>query len=111
MGLWTEARDAGGPFRGPGRGPEFLDALDHVADVTRARFALADDETVLVNEVDGTLPGFPPRETHVVFRTRDGALHRFRVFKRAQEVSEADIPPAWLKAALANVDGFGCNCC
>jgi hypothetical protein len=26
-------------------------------------------------------------------------------------VAEDDLPPAWLKGALADTEGFGCECC
>jgi nitrate reductase delta subunit len=84
--------------------------VERVKEWTRERFGLAPAETVVVAEVERTLPGFPPRETQVGFWTADGTRHHFRVFKPATDVIEADLPPAWLKSALAN-DGFDCECC
>ena len=49
-------------------------ALDHVREWTRMRFALADDETVMVSEIACTVPGCPPIETHVVFWTAAGGI-------------------------------------
>jgi len=50
-------------------------------------------------------------QTVVAFWTNDGTRHRFRVFKSVADVTEEDIPPAWLKAALAADDAIECACC
>lgn len=105
--------DAATTRAGPGasrKGIAHVEALERIKHWTRERFALGDDGTVMVSEVDGTLPGFPPRETQVGFWTADGTRHHFRVFKPAVEVAGADLPPAWMKRALAH-DGFDCECC
>jgi hypothetical protein len=47
----------------------------------------------------------------VAFRTCDATRHHFKVFKRVEEVVEGDLPPSWMKAALAASAGFGCECC
>ena len=110
MSLWSEG---GKPRPGPGavrKGSAHLEALERVKHWTRERFALDERETVMVAEVDRTLPGFPPRETQVGFWTADGTRHHFRVFKPAVDVVEADLPPAWLRKALAD-NGFDCECC
>jgi hypothetical protein len=73
--------------------PEHAAALDRVRAWTRERFALADDAAILVSEVSCALPGCPPRETVVAFWTED------------------DLPPRWLKDALAAIEGLGCECC
>ncbi len=62
-------------------------ALDRVREWTRARFALADDETVMVSELACAVPGCPPIETHVVFWTALGR-HHFKIFKPLAEVIE-----------------------
>ncbi|HUP29667.1 MAG TPA: hypothetical protein VM122_05800 [Usitatibacter sp.] len=110
MSPWS---DAAASRTGPGasrKGAAHVEALEQVKQWTRERFALDEAETVMVAEVGGTLPGFPPRETQVGFWTADGTRHHFRVFKPAVEVAEADLPPAWMKKALAG-DGFDCECC
>jgi nitrate reductase delta subunit len=109
MSLWTDP----GRRSGPGaqrKGPGHLEAVERVKQWTRERFALQDGDIVVVTEVERTWPGFPPRETQVGFWTADGTRHHFRVFKPAGEVVEEDLPPAWLRKALAN-DGFDCECC
>ena len=85
-------------------------ALDHVRGWTRARFALADDETVMVSEIACAVPGCPPLETHIVFWTQAGR-HHFKVFKPLAAVTEDDLPPAFMKNALIALDALDCACC
>jgi len=85
-------------------------ALDRVRDWTRARFTLAGDDTVMVSEVACGVPGCPPIETHIVFWTAQGR-HHFKVFKPLAEVTEDDLPPAFMKSALTFVEGAECSCC
>jgi hypothetical protein len=85
-------------------------ALDRVRDWTRARFALADDETVMVSEVACGVPGCPPVETHIVFWTPAGR-HHTKVFKPLAAVAEDDLPPAFMKNALIFAEGIECSCC
>ncbi len=85
-------------------------ALDRVRDWTRARFSLADDETVMVSEVACSVPGCPPIETHLVFWTALGR-HHCKIFKPLAAVVEDDLPPAFMKNALLMLDGAGCDCC
>jgi len=85
-------------------------ASERVRGWTRARFALADDETVMASEIACTVPGCPPIETHVVFWTASGR-HHFQVFKPLAEVAEDDLPPAFMKDALTWVEGVECSCC
>jgi nitrate reductase delta subunit len=77
---------------------------------TRARFTLADDETVMVSEIACSVPGCPPVETHVVFWTQAGR-HHFKIFKSLAETVAGDVPPAFMKNALVAPEGFDCNCC
>jgi hypothetical protein len=85
-------------------------ALDRLQNWTRARFKLADDETVLVSQIACGVPGCPPIETHVVFWT-DAGRHHFKIFKPLAQVSEDDLPPAFMKNALVALEGFDCDCC
>jgi hypothetical protein len=85
-------------------------AAHRLRDWTRARFALADDETVMVSEVACGVPGCPPIETHLVFWTAAGR-HHFKIFKPLAEVIEDDLPPAFMKNALIALDGADCDCC
>jgi len=88
-----------------------LEAAESLKDWTRERFALLERETVLVTERDCALPGCPPRETVVAFWTADGTRHHFKVFKPMEDVAREDLPPAWLKDALALSEGIECACC
>jgi len=90
--------------------PDHGDALDRVRDWTRARFALAADETVMVSEIACAVPGCPPIETHVVFWTAAGR-HHYKIFKPLIDVAEDDLPPAFLKNALVALEGLDCDCC
>ena len=92
-------------------GPEHVAALDRVRAWTRERFTLAADAAILVSEVSCALPGCPPRETVVAFWTEDEQRHQFKLFKPVTEVVVDDLPPRWLKDALAAIEGLGCECC
>ena len=93
-----------------GKGPKHQEALDRVRAWTRMRFTLAEDAAILVSEVACKVPGCPPLETVVVFWIGE-TRHHFKFFKPAREVAVADFPPAWLRNALAVLDGFECDCC
>jgi len=90
--------------------PQHGPALDRVRGWTRARFSLADDETVMATQIACTVPGCPPIETHIVFWTVLGR-HHFKVFKPVAEVTEDDLPPAFMKDALVALEGSDCDCC
>jgi len=85
-------------------------AIERARQWTRARFALAQDQTVMVSEIACGVPGCPPLETHVVFWTTAGR-HHFKIFKPLEQVSEDDLPPAFMKNALVALEGFECDCC
>ena len=85
-------------------------ALNRLRDWTRARFTLPDDTTVMASEVSCAVPGCPPVETHVIFWTALGR-HHFKVFKPVAEVTEDDLPPAFMKNAMIALEGLDCDCC
>jgi hypothetical protein len=85
-------------------------AADRVREWTGTRFALAAGETVMVSQIACSVPGCPPIETHVVFWTAAGR-HHFKIFKPLAQVSEDDLPPAFMKNALVVLEGFDCDCC
>jgi nitrate reductase molybdenum cofactor assembly chaperone NarJ/NarW len=85
-------------------------ALARVRDWTRARFKLADDETIMVSEIACGVPGCPPVETHVVFWTVAGR-HHFKICKPLAETTEDDLPPAFMKNALIALEGADLECC
>jgi hypothetical protein len=108
MSLWAGNAN---PFDALRKGAGHVQAVQQLKDRTRERFGLGPDETIVVVEMAGTLPGFPPRETAVAFWTADGTRHHYKVFKPVSEVAAGDIPPAWLKASLALAEGAECECC
>ena len=85
---------------------------EQVAGWTRERFGLAAQSVVLVNEVASTQPGFPPRTTVIVFWTGTLAQrHHLKIFKPLDAVTPDDLPPYWMRDALAVAPGFSCDCC
>ena len=109
MSLWTNADgERARPAGRPGTAGH-LEAVERVKDWTRERFRLGEGQTILLQESACTLPGFPPIETLVAFWTEDGERHRFKVFKPVEEVCDADVPPSWMKDALAG--DIACECC
>jgi hypothetical protein len=85
-------------------------AADRLRHWARTRFALTDDETVMVSEVACGVPGCPPVETHLVFWTAAGR-HHFKIFKPLADVVEDDLPPAFMKNALIALEGIDYDCC
>jgi hypothetical protein len=92
------------------KSPGHSAALERVRTWTRDRFALSDDDAILVAEVACGLPGCPPLETVVAFWA-DAKRHHFKVFKPVAEVVPDDLPIAWLKDALVVPEGADCDCC
>jgi hypothetical protein len=76
----------------------------------RAQFRLPDDAAILVSEIACSVPGCPPLETVVAFWTAGERRHHFKVFKPVKEVVHDDLPPGWMKDALAFEAG-DCSCC
>jgi nitrate reductase delta subunit len=93
-------------------GAEHAQACARVEAWVRARFRLLPADAVLVSELACALPGCPPLETVIAFWTRDGASrHHHKVFKPVAQVSEDDLPPWWMKDALAVPADFSGDCC
>ena len=95
----------------PSSPAERIRAFEQLREWTRSRFELAADAAILVSERACALPGFPPRETHVLFLAGGGKRHHFTVFKPVIEVESDDLPFAWLKDMLVIPEGAGCDCC
>jgi nitrate reductase delta subunit len=93
------------------KGSQFFDARARVKRWTRERFALGAGDAIAISEIEATLPGCPPLETVIEFRTADGLRHHFKVFKPLAAVAPEDLPPGWMKDALAMPDGIECDCC
>ena len=111
MSLWSGAERARSDFTHFRKGSDHLEAVERVKDWTRERFGLAPADAIVVSELACALPGFPPRETVVAFWTGEGTRHHFKTFKPVADVAESDLPPAWMKSALAAGDGVECYCC
>jgi nitrate reductase delta subunit len=92
------------------KSPEHRAALDRVRAWTRARFALPGEAAIVVAQLACGVPGCPPVETAVAFWA-DEKRHHFKIFKPVAQVTEDDLPFAWLKDALVVPEGFGCDCC
>jgi hypothetical protein len=92
------------------KAPEHQEALARVREWTRERFSLAADDAILVSEVACRVPGCPPVETVVAFWIGE-TRHHCKFFKPVRDVVLEDLPPAWLRNALAVPDGFQCDCC
>ena len=87
------------------------DACSQVVLRVRERFRLAPEDAVLVTEVECGLPGCPPLETVIAFWTAADRRHHLKVFKPVAEVCADDLPPWWMKEALAVPPGFEADCC
>lgn len=79
----------------------------------RERFRLPPQAVVMVDERTGSVPGGPPRETVIVFwgDTQLTTRHHYRVFKPLADVQPDDLPPWWMKDALAFPPDWACGCC
>jgi hypothetical protein len=77
----------------------------------RERFGLGSDVTMLVSELESTLPGFPPLYTVVAFWNAERKHYHFKVFKPLEDVMPEDLPPSFMKDALEVSPETGCNCC
>ena len=87
-----------------------LDAAERLERWTRERFALDEDDEVMVSQVACGLPGCPPLETVVVFWNAAGRRRRFKVFRPLDEVAPDDLPPSWMRHRLP-LDGEDDGCC
>ena len=86
-------------------------ALRRIKQEVRENFRL-EDEPISINEIECQLPGCPPLETVIVFWSANGEnRHHYKVFKKAVDVTAADLPPWWMKDALIVSDEFSCSCC
>jgi nitrate reductase delta subunit len=96
-------------LRSSRRNPEHIQAIDRVRAWVRERFALG-EAAIVVAEMACGLPGCPPVETVIAFWF-DKRRHHFKVFKPVAAVVADDLPPRWMRPALAVSDDFECDCC
>jgi nitrate reductase delta subunit len=97
-----------------GPSPQQLAACERVAGWVRSRFRLPPQTAVVVTELACALPGCPPLETVVVFWTAGGPQpqrHQTKFFKPVQQVVEDDLPPWWMRDALAVSADASTDCC
>jgi nitrate reductase delta subunit len=92
------------------RDREHAVAIDRVRQWARERFGLPPDAAIMVAQLACALPGCPPVETVIAFWSEE-RRHHFKVFKPAADIAPDDLPPAWMKQALAVPDDFECECC
>ncbi|MEA2903628.1 MAG: hypothetical protein QOI12_1015 [Alphaproteobacteria bacterium] len=93
------------------KSPQHVAALDRVRAWTRERFELPDDAAILVSQVSCMMPGCPPLETVVAFWTDVDRRHQFKLFKPVMDVAPDDLPPRWMRNALAVLEGIDGDCC
>lgn len=86
-------------------------AFERVQAWVRQRFGLQPADAVLVTELVCALPGCPPLETVIAFWTAGAVRHHLKVFKPVQQVLPDDLPPYWMKPALAVAPDGACDCC
>lgn len=95
--------------------PQQTAAFEQVQAWVRERFSLPEGSAVLVTEWVCALPGCPPLETVIAFWTETPApkplRHHYKVFKPVQKVVPDDLPPYWMKNALAVPPDWACDCC
>jgi nitrate reductase delta subunit len=93
------------------KGAAHAEALERVKEWVRERFKLQPADAIMVSEVTCTIPGCPPLETAVAFWDEAGTRHHFKVLKPVAEVTQDNLPFAWMKSTLVLPEGFGCECC
>ena len=86
-------------------------ALERVQAWVRERFSLQREDAVMVTELACEVSGCPPLETVIAFWTGGGSRHHYKVFKPVRHVSPDDLPPYWMKNALAVPPDWACDCC
>ena len=92
------------------RNPARRETVERLQDWTRERFTLPADSAISVSELACQIPGCPPIETVVSFWEGPQRYH-FKIFRRLEEIKEADMPFSWQKEALQVADGWQCDCC
>ena len=91
-----------------GAAKDTLDDISRVEALVRERFGIDAADLVLVSQDRGFKPGFPPLETNVIFWKGD-IRYKFKIFSPIAEVTDKDLPVAWLLPALVDT-GEG-ECC
>ena len=90
-----------------GPGKDTLADISRVEALVRERFRIGESDIILVSQDPGIKPGFPPLETNVVF-WKSKKRYRLRVFAPVSQVTDADLPVAWLLPALEDTGESAC---
>lgn len=85
-----------------------LENISRVEMLVRDRFKVDGSEIILVSEDPGARPGFPPRETNVIFWKRD-KRYRLKIFSPVSQVTDTDLPIGWLLPSME--DNGDVDCC
>lgn len=67
------------------------DQADRIKSWARATWALSEDTTVMVTELECREPGCPPIETVIVLLEGPGKTIQYKMHKSADEVSQQDV--------------------
>lgn len=94
-------------FRRLGPRKDTLDDICRIEALLRERFRIASADIVLVSEDPGSKPGFPPRETNVIF-WKDDKRYRLKIFALVSDVMDRDLPVGWLLPALEDTGDADC---
>ena len=100
--------ETGMMFRPIGASRNTLPDLVRVEQLVRDRYGVAMRDIVLVSEDPGAKPGYPAKETNIVF-WKAGDRFRIRIFAPVSCVTAADLPVAWLLSAFR--DNGDADCC
>lgn len=95
-------------FRPIGASRDNLPDLTRIEQLVRDIYRINPREIVLVSEDAGAKPGYPARETNIVF-WKSGDRFRLRVFAPVSRVTMADLPVSWLLPAFR--DNGEADCC
>lgn len=94
-------------FRRLGPAQDTLGDISRVEDLVRDRFHVPGNDIVLVSEDPGAKPGFPPKETNVIF-WKGETRYRLKIFAPVSDVMAADLPIGWLLPSLEDTGEGGC---
>jgi hypothetical protein len=96
-----------GMFRRLGPGKDTLGDISRVEGLVRERFRIGNADIILVSQDPGVKPGFPPLETNVIF-WKDEKRYRLKIFAPVSQITDAELPVAWLLPALEDTGEAAC---
>jgi hypothetical protein len=94
-------------FRRLGPGKDTLGDISRVEGLVRERFRIGNADIILVSQDPGVKPGFPPLETNVIF-WKDEKRYRLKIFAPVSQITDAELPVAWLLPALEDTGEAAC---